>query len=470
MDKTGTITEGKPGVTDVLPLNTDLHELLSVAVGLENKSEHPLGAAIVQYGKDKNIVPAPVSDFTAIFGKGIRATVNGTIWYAGNRRLLEDAGIDTSSVINTLNRLGDEGKTPLLFATDKAIEGIIAVADMEKESSAKAIALFRHMGIQVVMLTGDNERTAKAVQQRLQIPKVIAEVLPQDKEKHISALQSEGHRVAMIGDGINDAPALMKADLGIAIGAGTDVAIESADAVLMKNDLLDAVTAVKLSKAVIRNIKENLFWAFFYNVIGIPLAAGVLYPFFGIKLSPIIGAGAMSLSSFCVVMNALRLRFFKVEHGNVSRETNSKNSQVHTVSTTLVVDGMTCAHCQKRVEDALAAIPGVISAIVDLSTNTAIVESNRNIPASEFNHVVTDAGYILISPKEEKKMEQVLKIEGMMCGHCQKHVEEALSAMDGVTSVNVDLEGKKATVTTNKEISTDQFSKVIADAGYELVK
>lgn len=471
MDKTGTITEGKPGVTDVLPLNTDLHELLSVAVGLENKSEHPLGAAIVQYGKDKNIVPAPVSDFTAIFGKGIRATVNGTIWYAGNRRLLEDAGIDTSSVINTLNRLGDEGKTPLLFATDKAIEGIIAVADMEKESSAKAISLFRHMGIQVVMLTGDNERTAKAVQQRLQIPKVIAEVLPQDKEKHISALQAEGHRVAMIGDGINDAPALMKADLGIAIGAGTDVAIESADAVLMKNDLLDAVTAVKLSKAVIRNIKENLFWAFFYNVIGIPLAAGVLYPFFGIKLSPIIGAGAMSLSSFCVVMNALRLRFFKVEHGNVSRETNSKNSQAHVMpSTTLVVDGMTCAHCQKRVEDALAAIPGVISATVDLSTNTAIVESNRNIPASEFNHVVTDAGYILISPKEEKKMEQVLKIEGMMCGHCQKHVEEALSAMDGVTSVNVDLEGKKATVTTNKEISTDQFAKVIADAGYELVK
>ena len=468
MDKTGTITEGKPSVTDVLPLNTELHNLL--AVGLENKSEHPLGAAIVQYGKDKNIVPAPVSDFTAIFGKGIRATVNGTTWYAGNRRLLEDVGIDTTSVINTLNRLGDEGKTPLLFATDKAIEGIIAVADMEKESSAKAIALFRHMGIQVVMLTGDNERTAKAVQQRLQIPKVIAEVLPQDKEKHISALQAEGHRVAMIGDGINDAPALMKADLGIAIGAGTDVAIESADAVLMKNDLLDAVTAVKLSKAVIRNIKENLFWAFFYNVIGIPLAAGVLYPLFGIKLSPIIGAGAMSLSSFCVVMNALRLRFFKVEHGDVSRETNSKDAQTHTVSTTLVVDGMTCAHCQKRVEDALTAIPGVVSATVDLSTNTAIVESKQNIPASEFNRVITDAGYILISPKEEKKMEQVLKIEGMMCGHCQKHVEEALSAMDGVTSVTVDLEGKKATVTTNKEISTDQFSKVIADAGYELVK
>ena len=470
MDKTGTITEGKPGVTDVLPLNTELHNLLSVAVGLENKSEHPLGAAIVQYGKDKNIVPAPVSDFTAIFGKGIRATVNGTTWYAGNRRLLEDVGIDTTSVINTLNRLGDEGKTPLLFATDKAIEGIIAVADMEKESSAKAIALFRHMGIQVVMLTGDNERTAKAVQQRLQIPKVIAEVLPQDKEKHISALQAEGHRVAMIGDGINEAPALMKADLGIAIGAGTDVAIESADAVLMKNDLLDAVTAVKLSKAVIRNIKENLFWAFFYNVIGIPLAAGVLYPLFGIKLSPIIGAGAMSLSSFCVVMNALRLRFFKVEHGDVSRETNSKDAQTHTVSTTLVVDGMTCAHCQKRVEDALTAIPGVVSATVDLSTNTAIVESKQNIPASEFNRVITDAGYILISPKEEKKMEQVLKIEGMMCGHCQKHVEEALSAIDGVTSVTVDLEGKKATVTTNKEISTDQFSKVIADAGYELVK
>ena len=305
--------------------------------------------------------------------------------------------IDISKIEPQINSLADEGKTPLIFAKDSNVIGIIAVADVEKETSRKAIEEFTKMGISTVMLTGDNERTAKAIQKRLNIPKVIAQVLPEDKEKEIRRLQDEGHCVAMIGDGINDAPALAKADVGIAIGAGTDVAIESADAVLVRNDLLDAVSAVKLSKAGIKNIKENLFWAFFYNCIGIPVAAGVLYPIWGIKLSPMFGAAAMSLSSICVVTNALRLRRFKTY----------KSSE--------------------KVEETVIEVK-----------------------------------------KENEKMKKVLSIEGMMCGHCQAHVEKALKAMDGVTSVEVSLENKNATVELSKDISDAEFKAVIDDAGYEL--
>lgn len=404
MDKTGTITEGKPVVTDIIPIGTTKKDLLPLAVGLEGKSEHPLAQAIVTYGEARDVSPAKVDDFSALFGRGVRGTIDGTLYYAGNLRLMKENGIPTDDVNERLNNLADEGKTPILFATNTGIQGIIAVADMEKQTSAAAIDCFRRMGIDVVMLTGDNKRTARAVQKRLRIPKVIAEVLPQDKEKHIAELQDQNHQVAMIGDGINDAPALMKADLGIAIGAGTDVAIESADAVLMKNDLLDAVTVVRLSKAVIKNVKENLFWAFIYNVIGIPLAAGLFYPAFGLKLNPMIGAAAMSLSSFCVVMNALRLRFFKVTYPNVSRETILNTTHTFTTS--------------------------------------------KEVPA----------------------MKTTLHIDGMMCDHCKKHVTEALSAMDGITDVIVNLENKSADVTVNREISTDEFDKVIADAGYTLVK
>ena len=358
------------------------------------------------------------------------------------------------------------------------------------------------MGIDVVMLTGDNQRTAEAIRKRLQIPQVIAGVLPQDKERHIAALQAQGHKVAMIGDGINDAPALAKADLGIAIGAGTDVAIESADAVLMRNDLLDAVSAVRLSKAVIRNIKENLFWAFFYNAICIPLAAGVLYPAFGIRLNPMIGAAAMSLSSFSVCMNALRLRFFKPDHQthHVSRETRQSES-THTASSAttdaltiqpstateimeetdqtapvaahqykLTIDGMMCQHCVRTVTQALEAMPGVAAVHVDLDSKNATVTSSSVIPADDFKKVITAAGYTLLSEKEEDStMKTTLKIEGMMCQHCQKHVQEALSAMNGVTAVSVDLDGGKADVEATRDISTEEFAKVIADAGYKLV-
>ena len=408
MDKTGTITEGKPRVTDMQALTCSETELLALAAGMEQGSEHPLAEAIVACGKEKGVAPKAVSDFRAVFGKGVIASADGKTYYAGNAALMAEQGIAIGSYTDRLDALADQGKTPLIFADNSGVIGIIAVADVEKATSAEAISRFAAMGIDVVMLTGDNARTAEAIRKRLGIPKVIAGVLPQDKERHIAELQAQGRTVAMIGDGVNDAPALAKADVGIAIGAGTDVAIESADAVLMRSDLLDAVSAVRLSKAVIKNIKENLFWAFFYNVIAIPLAAGLFYPAYGLKLNPMIGAAAMSLSSVCVVLNALRLRFFKPNHsaGTVSRETPRE------------------------------------------TPNTPISEQKEGEPA----------------------MKTTLHIEGMMCQHCQKHVHDALAAMDGVTAVTVDLEGKTADVTATKDITTDEFAKVITDAGYELVK
>lgn len=408
MDKTGTITEGKPRVTDIQALTCSETELLALAAGMEQGSEHPLAEAIVACGKERGVAPKAVSDFRAVFGKGVIASADGKTYYAGNAALMAEQGIAIGSYTDRLDALADQGKTPLIFADNSGVIGIIAVADVEKATSAEAISRFAAMGIDVVMLTGDNARTAEAIRKCLGIPKVIAGVLPQDKERHIAELQAQGRTVAMIGDGVNDAPALAKADVGIAIGAGTDVAIESADAVLMRSDLLDAVSAVRLSKAVIKNIKENLFWAFFYNVIAIPLAAGLFYPAYGLKLNPMIGAAAMSLSSVCVVLNALRLRFFKPNHsaGTVSRETSHE------------------------------------------TPNTPISEQKEGEPA----------------------MKTTLHIEGMMCQHCQKHVHDALAAMDGVTDVTVNLEGKTADVTATKDITTDEFAKVITDAGYELVK
>ena len=502
MDKTGTITEGRPRVTDIWVRKGTEDQLLTLAASMEQGSEHPLAEAIMNYARDHHMIPHAVTNFKAIFGRGIEAVYNGQTYYAGNTRLMEEKGISSDAIQQRLNELADAGKTPLIFADAKEIIGIIAAADMEKASSAEAISLFGKMGIDVVMLTGDNQRTAEAIRKRLHIPQVIAGVLPQDKERHIAALQAQGHKVAMIGDGINDAPALAKADLGIAIGAGTDVAIESADAVLMRNDLLDAVSAVRLSKAVIRNIKENLFWAFFYNAICIPLAAGVLYPAFGIRLNPMIGAAAMSLSSFSVCMNALRLRFFKPDHQShhVSRET-LQSEPTHTVSAAttdavttqpaapaeiaeasdqtapvaahqyqLTIDGMMCQHCVRTVTKALESLSGVTAVHVDLDSKSATVASSSVIPADDFKKVITTAGYTLLSEKEEEStMKTTLKIEGMMCQHCQKHVQEALSAMNGVTAVSVDLDGGKADVEASRDIPTEEFAKVIADAGYKLI-
>lgn len=314
LDKTGTITTGTPTITDILPYSLDQNRLLSLAVGMEIGSEHPLGEAIRSYGKHHKITPTTVDTMKAIFGKGIEATIQDRIYYAGNTTLLQEKHLDLTSILPKIHQLSDEGKTPLIFASATQILGIIAVADPPKQTSESAINALKKLGLSIIMLTGDNQRTANALKKQLKIPRVIAEVLPQDKETHIAKLQSEGHVVAMIGDGINDAPALARADLGIALSAGTDIAMDSADAILIKNDLNDAVNVIRLSKCVLRNIKENLFWAFIYNIIGIPLAAGLLYPLCGIKLNPMIAAAAMSCSSICVVLNALRLRHFNTEH------------------------------------------------------------------------------------------------------------------------------------------------------------
>ena len=412
MDKTGTITEGRPRITSVTPVGIDENALLAIAAGLESQSEHPLAAAVVAKAKEQGVTPRTMTNFAATFGKGVTAEADSHRYAAGNAAFLRELGADTTKLSGHLDALADDGATPLLFAEDERIIGVLGAADEPKETSRAAIAKFQQMGIDVVMLTGDNARTAEAMRKRMNINYVIAGVLPGGKAGVVKKLQADGHRVAMIGDGINDAPALAQADLGIAIGAGTDVAIESADAVLMKSDLLDAVSAIRLSKAVLRNIKENLFWALIYNVICIPVAAGVLYPSFGIKLSPMVGAAAMSLSSVCVVLNALRLNFFQPDHA----ATASAN---HTATA----------------EPAVAA---------EVSTNEP--------------------------EKEAETMEKTLKIEGMMCAHCQKHVHDALAKMDGVTDVTVDLEGGKADVKATRDIPQDEFAKVITDAGYELVR
>lgn len=405
LDKTGTITQGKPQVTDVLPVGISEKELLHIAVMLEKQSEHPLAEAILQYAGQQSAeesAPLPSENFEALFGRGVRCTYQGDTFFAGNRRLLQEEGFDLSSVEADFARLSEEGKTVLLFAEKNAastrqILGMIAVADMEKPSSPEAILQFEKLGIDVVMLTGDNEKTAAAIGKRLHIKHVIAQVLPQQKEEKIRELMSQGHKVAMIGDGINDAPALARADVGIAIGAGTDVAIESADAVLIGNDLMDAVNAIRLSKSVIRNIRENLFWAFFYNSIGIPLAAGVLYPAFGLKLNPMFGAAAMSLSSVCVVCNALRLRFFKplkAENvsNNVSNNLSEKGEEKTMKELTLTIEGMMCMHCQKHTADALNAIEGV-TAEVNLEEKKAYVRTDRDLDDEVFRKAVADAGY-----------------------------------------------------------------------------
>ncbi|WP_294468817.1 heavy metal translocating P-type ATPase [uncultured Anaerofustis sp.] len=404
MDKTGTITKGEPRVTDIINANLDENELLKIAKGLEKSSEHPLAEAIIKYADEKGIEDIDTTDFEAIFGKGVKAKINSKTYYAGNRALMNEQDIDISKYEETINTLADDGKTPLIFSDDKNIIGIIAVADVEKETSKEAIDLFKSMNIDVVMLTGDNARTAKAIQRKLGIPKVISEVLPDDKEAKISELQNSGKKVAMVGDGINDAPALARADVGIAIGAGTDVAIESADIVLMKSDLLDAVTAVKLSKAVIKNIKENLFWAFFYNSVGIPLAAGVFYSALGWSLSPMFGAAAMSLSSVCVVTNALRLKFFKVEHGKkTAKYYETNNNQVIKDEAgnkkQIVIKGMTCSHCTAAVKKALKEVDGVEVENVDLDSKSAYITLDKPVEDKTLKDVIKNAGYKVVKIK-----------------------------------------------------------------------
>ena len=385
LDKTGTITSGEPAVTDILPAQGVTEtELISLAVSLEQKSEHPLAKAILKYAEEKKVAAKDVQKFQALPGNGLRAALDGRTLCGGNDKFIGSQADVPETIRQQAQHLAEEGKTPLYFALDGALLGVIAVADVIKEDSPQAVRELQNMGIRVVMLTGDNERTAKAIGRQAGVDEVIAGVLPEGKEAQIRKLKTLG-KVAMVGDGINDAPALTRADIGVAIGAGTDVAIDAADVVLMKSRLLDVPAAIRLSRATLRNIHENLFWAFFYNTIGIPLAAGVFIPL-GLTLNPMFGAAAMSLSSFCVVSNALRLNLFKLrdarhDHKRHSRKTHvsAPKEETKTMKKTLHITGMMCGHCEARVKKALEAVDGVSDAVVSHESGTAVVTLGKDV-------------------------------------------------------------------------------------------
>ena len=419
LDKTGTITVGKPKVTAIITeKETDEKELLGIAIGLESKSEHPLASAIVEYGKANNIKMHDINEFSIDAGYGLKGKINGLVGeyngskvFTGNRKFIEKNCTISTNLINKTEKLSEKGMTPLFFARDNKVLGIIAVADVIKEDSREAILELENMGIKVIMLTGDNEKTAKAIGHKAGVDQVIAGVLPQGKESTIRELTEYGNTV-MVGDGINDAPALTRANIGMAIGAGTDVAIDAADVVLMKSNLKDVPAAIRLSKAVLRNIHENLFWAFIYNIIGIPLAAGIWYPIFGWKLNPMFGAAAMSLSSFCVVTNALRLNLVNIYNNKKDRKI--KNSITEVIGNN------------------------------DLSNNLDNKESE----------------------KETNTMEKTMKITGMMCGHCEATVKKALEALEQVDEAIVSHEEGTAVVKLNSDLSNDVLKKTVEDKDY----
>ena len=395
LDKTGTITQGEPRVTDVLPAEGMTQgALLSLAAALEQRSEHPLARAVMMRAEEDGLTAAPVSDFRALPGNGLTATLSGEALLGGSLSFVSSQVDVPRSIRQKAEALAEEGKTPLLFAQAGRLAGVIAVADVIKADSPAAIAALRNMGIRVVMLTGDNEKTARAIGRLAGVDEVIAGVLPEGKESVIRHLQAQG-RVAMVGDGINDAPALTRADIGIAIGAGTDVAIDAADVVLMKSRLSDVPAAIRLSRATLRNIHENLFWAFFYNVIGIPLAAGVWIPLFGWTLNPMFGAAAMSLSSFCVVSNALRLNLFKLHDAGKDKKINrhSKHKEETTMVKTMKIEGMMCGHCEAAVKKALEAIDGVASAEVSHTDGTAVVTLSKPVENAVLRKAVEDKDY-----------------------------------------------------------------------------
>ena len=391
LDKTGTLTTGKPAVTDILPGDEDEFTLLMIAAALEAKSEHPFARAIAQRAQD--IPVAEAEDFETLPGRGVAATVGAVRYYGGNRRLMEELGIS----VPDYSELAAMGKTPLYFASEEGLYlGAIAAADVLKQDSRAAVAALRKLGKEVVMLTGDNEKTARAIADAAGIGHIIADVLPADKANQVRKLQQQGHRVLMVGDGINDAPALVTADVGMAIGAGTDIALDSADVVLMRSSLVSVASAIELSKATVRNIKQNLFWAFFYNVLGIPVAAGALYPGFGIQLSPMLGSAAMSMSSVFVVTNALRLRLFTPSFApEVKEETIIEEpKEERNMETVILVEGMMCPHCKARVEQVCKAVPGATDAVVDLQAKNVTVTGDADVAA--LKKAITDAGYEVV--------------------------------------------------------------------------
>ena len=414
LDKTGTITSGEPKVTDVLAADgTSEEELLKLAYSLESRSEHPLAKAIVAYGAEKQAEQIPVSEFKALPGNGLEGKVGDADVKGGSLKFAQSQTEISEKIKSQAEKLAEEGKTPLMFLKNGILAGMIAVADVIREDSPQAVKELQNMGIEVVMLTGDNKRTAKAIGRQAGVDRVIAGVLPDGKEEVIRRLKEQG-KVAMVGDGINDAPALTRADMGIAIGAGADVAIDAADVVLVKSRLSDVPAAIRLSRGTLRNIHENLFWAFFYNVIGIPLAAGIWIPIFGWKLNPMFGAAAMSLSSFCVVTNALRLNLL-----------NIKDSRK-----------------DKKIRRKAAAPAGAVVAAAEINTETK---------------------------KENKTMTKTMKIEGMMCGHCEAAVKKALEALDGVASAEVSHEKGTAVVTLEKDVDNAVLTKAVEDKDYKVV-
>ena len=429
LDKTGTVTEGKPEVTGLyLAEGVSKPELLQLATALEGKSEHPLARAVLAYAAEDGCTILPeITDFKALPGHGLTATVAGRKVLGGNAALMAEKGLLTAAFRKKGEELAEQGKTPLFFAAEGKLLGIIAVADVVKPDSAQAIAELKDMGVQVVLLTGDNARTAKAIAGQVGVDAVVSDVLPEGKEELVRKLSDYG-KVAMVGDGINDGPALTRADIGIAIGAGADVAIDAADVVLMKSSLLDVAAAIRMSRQVLKNIRENLFWAFFYNCIGIPLAAGALIPAFGLQLSPMFGAAAMSLSSFCVVTNALRLNWFKPYQPRVHER-----------------------HTQAALPEFLASAQTVSAPEVFGSQ-----DSNEAAEAPSAN-------------KEETKMNKTLVVEGMMCMHCAARVEKALTAVEGVSEVKIDLETKKVEVAAAETVAAEALLDAVKEAGYEPV-
>ena len=400
LDKTGTITSGEPRVTDIIPA-ADIQEdqLLRFAHALESKSEHPLARAILQKAKEKQMMAADVTDFQALPGNGLKAIMDGAALVGGNLKFVSGLMSISDEMKRKAETLAEAGKTPLFFGRNGKFIGVIAVADVIKEDSPQAVRELQNMGIRVVMLTGDNERTAKAIGQQAGVDEVIAGVLPEGKESVIRALKQKG-KVAMVGDGINDAPALTRADIGIAIGAGTDIAIDAADVVLMKSRLSDVPAAIRLSRATLKNIHENLFWAFFYNVIGIPLAAGIWIPIFGLKLNPMFGAAAMSLSSFCVVTNALRLNFFNMHNASKDKKIQSVNAAAEgSMTKTLEIQGMMCGHCENMVKRCLEKFPQISEAVVSHEAGTAVVTMSGDVPEDEIRQAIEKAGYEYIGAK-----------------------------------------------------------------------
>ena len=395
LDKTGTITKGQPKVTDIIPINLTENELISISYSLEIKSEHPLAKAIFEKGNELNISAVDMQNFKALSGNGVTAELKGKTVYGGSLKFIKEKILVDNTTIKTAENLADSGKTPLFFADNEKLLGIIAVADVIKEDSPQAIKELQNMGIKVVMLTGDNEKTAGAIGKQAGVDEVIAGVLPDGKEKVIRRLKDKG-KVIMVGDGINDAPALTRADMGIAIGAGTDIAIDSADVVLMKSRLLDVPAAIRLSRATLKNIHENLFWAFFYNAIGIPLAAGVFINIFGWELNPMFGAAAMSLSSFCVVSNALRLNFKDIRNSSKDKKVKSKVKEKKPMEITMKIEGMMCPHCEANVKKTLEEFAEVREAIVSHKDGTAVVTLDADLGVATLKKAVEDKGYKVI--------------------------------------------------------------------------